>query len=308
MPITPYVLQPEWEWPITIALFIAGVAAGTYSVMGLMHFAGDARDRVVADRLGLIPFPLMLIVPILLIIDLGQPERFLNLIFRSPGAVERGPSPFMLNTNSPMSSGGYVITIFAGFALIAFLDSLRRTRGWNVPLVGMLEGNKVWLAIGELLAITTSAYSGVLINVTNQGVWGDTFLMGALFVAFSELSGMAVAAIVAGRAKALETALAVRTGLFWFAAISAVLLVLFLAGLAAANDGSLAALTLSMLVGPAFWIGAVGLAILVPLVVVGRPRMMPGPERLTLIGALVLVGVLAFRYAMFFSAIAYAAS
>ena len=58
-----YVLPPEWEWPITIALFLAGVAAGTYSVMGLMHWAGDRRDAPVIHRLGFIPMPIMIVVP-----------------------------------------------------------------------------------------------------------------------------------------------------------------------------------------------------------------------------------------------------
>src|SRR5207302_11185033 len=104
---TSYVLQPEWELPITIALFIAGVASGTYAAMGPIHFGGDARDQVVATRLAFIPMPLMILVPILLTVDLGQPGRFLNLLVRNPAAAERGPSPFMFNPNSPMNWGSW---------------------------------------------------------------------------------------------------------------------------------------------------------------------------------------------------------
>ena len=60
---TTYVWPPEGEWPITIALFLAGLAAGTYSVMGLIHFAGDQRDEPVLRRLGFIPMPIMIVVP-----------------------------------------------------------------------------------------------------------------------------------------------------------------------------------------------------------------------------------------------------
>ena len=63
---TKYVLPPEWEWPIAIALFIAGIASGTYAAMGLIHFAGDKNDQPVAYRLGFIPLPLMLVTPLLL--------------------------------------------------------------------------------------------------------------------------------------------------------------------------------------------------------------------------------------------------
>src|SRR6266540_135366 len=252
-----YVLAPEWEWLIMLALFAAGVASGTYAIMGLIHFAGDAGDRPVVDRMGLVPMPFMLITPVLLTLDLGQPGRFLNLLFTAGGATER-PGPIMFNPNSPMSWGSWAMILFAPFTLVAFLDSIQRLRGVRIPLVGWLSHNIVWLGIGEILALATSAYSGVLINVTNQGVWSDTYLMGGLFIAFSELSGMAVAA--------------------------------------------------SLLVGPVFWIGAVGAGLLLPLVTAGpmRLRIWQRTDQLMILGAFVLLGVLAFRYATFFSAIAFA--
>ncbi len=309
MPIK-YVLPPEWEWPITIALFLAGLAAGTYSVMGLIHFAGDKRDEPVLYRLGFIPMPIMIVVPLLLIYDLGQQGRFLNLLIKSPGAPERG-GPLMFNANSPMNWGSWAMVIFAGFAALAFADSLHQSGrirlGWLVPIAH----SKILLAIGEFFAMVVSGYSGVLIAVTNQGVWSDTWLMGGLFICFSELSGMAVAAIVCDRMGAVHTAAAVRRALFTFAAISAVFLVLFLGGLATQQDGSLAALIASLheLVGVAFWVGAVGLALLVPLVMLApRPIVRVPNGSLALIGVLVLVGVLAFRYAMFFSAISFVQS
>jgi len=303
MPFTTYVSHPEWEWLIMLALFAAGIAAGTYSVMGLMHWAGDPADRPVIDRMGLVPMVFMLVTPILLIVDLGQPGRFLNLLFTSPAATER-PGPIMFNPNSPMSWGSWALIAFAPFTLVTFLDSLERVRGARMPaFVGAVARNPIVLAAGEILALVVSAYSGVLVNVTNQGVWSDTYLMGALFIVFSELSGMAVAAIVAGRLHAASTAGAVRTGFFGFAAVGAVLLALFLGNLAAL--GSARAVVASLLVGPAFWIGAVGAALVFPLVATGRRSLWPGADRLVILGAVVLVGVLAFRYAMFYSAIAY---
>ena len=305
-----YVLPPEWEWPITIALFLAGVAAGTYSVMGLIHFAGGKRDEPVLHRLGFIPMPIMIVVPLLLIYDLGQQSRFLNLLIKSPAATERG-GPLMFNTSSPMNWGSWAMVIFAGFTALAFADSLhasgRIRLGWLMPIAR----SRVVLAVGEFFAMVVSGYSGVLIAVTNQGVWSDTWLMGGLFICFSELSGMAVAAIVCDRMGATHTAAAVRRALFLFAAVSAVVLVLFLAGLGLQQDGSLTALVASLheFVGVAFWIGAVGLGLVVPLLALApRPLMRVPNGSLALIGVLVLVGVLAFRYAMFFSAISFVQS
>lgn len=308
---TKYVLPPEWEWPITIALFLAGLAAGTYSVMGLLHFAGDERDHPVLRRLGFIPMPIMIVVPLLLIYDLGQQGRFLNLVIRNPAAAERGPSPLMFNPNSPMNWGTWAMLVFAAFTALAFADSLHHSGRLRLAWLEPLSHNTILLAIGEVFALIVSGYSGVLVNVTNQGIWSDTFLMGALFICFSELSGMAIAAIVCDRMGATHTALAIRRALFGFAAVSAVFLVVFLAGLATQQDGSLAALVASLheLVAPVFWIGAVGLALLVPLLALApRPLVRVPNGSLAMIGLLVLVGVLAFRYAMFFSAISFVQS
>ena len=307
---TPYVLPPEWEWPITLALFIAGVASGAYASMGLIHFAGDANDQPVAHRLAFIPAPLMLLVPVLLIVDLGQPGRFLNLLLRSPAASERGGF-LMFNSNSPMNWGSWAMVLFGLFAALAFADALHHTTRFRSDWLEPISHNIVVLAIGEVLALVVSGYSGVLLNVTNQGVWSDTFLVGGLFICFSELSGMAVALIVSDRMGAVRTSAALRTALFGAAAVSAVVLLIFLAGLASQADGSLAALigTFHEFVGPVFWIGVVGLALVVPLVALSpRPLVRMPRTSTTLIGLLVLVGVLAFRYAMFFSAISFVQS
>jgi formate-dependent nitrite reductase membrane component NrfD len=252
----------------------------------------------------------MIIVPLLLIYDLGQQSRFLNLLLKSPAATERG-GPLMFNANSPMNWGSWAMVIFAGFTALAFADSVHHSGRIRFSWLEPLTHNKVILAIGELFAMVVSGYSGVLIAVTNQGVWSDTWLMGGLFICFSELSGMAVAAIVCDRMGAVHTAVAVRRAFFLFAAISAVFLVLFLAGLGLQQDGSLTALVASLheFVGVAFWVGAVGLGLLVPLVMLApRPIIRVPNGSLALVGVLVLVGVLAFRYAMFFSAISFVQS
>jgi formate-dependent nitrite reductase membrane component NrfD len=265
----------------------------------------------VIHRLGFIPMPIMIVVPLLLIYDLGQQGRFLNLLIRNPAAAEQGPGPLMFNPNSPMNWGSWAMIIFAGFTALAFADSLHHSGRIHFRWLEPLSHNPVVLIVGELFALVVSGYSGVLLNVTNQGVWSATFLVGGLFICFSELSGMAVAAIVSDRWGNAATAAAVRRALWMFAAVSAVFLVLFLAGLASQQDGSFTALAASLheLVAPVFWIGAVGLALLVPLLTLApRPILRVPNGSLALVGVLVLVGVLAFRYALFFSAISFVQS
>ncbi|CAN5154783.1 polysulfide reductase NrfD [soil metagenome] len=315
-PVNQDFAEPHWaNWMLVVEMFVAGIAAGTYLFIVLANLAGGPtkvaadEDRRVAARLGLVPLPLMLLVGLLLIVDLGQPLRFFNIVLRSPFAPERGPLPFMFNPNSPMNWGTLTIIVFGAFTVVAFLDALthgRRSRG--LPLVETLSHNRIWLAIGGLFALATGAYSGILINVTNQNVWGDTFLLGALYAAFSALSGMAVAAIAADRLRAARTAGAARAGLVNFAAVCGVLLVLFVVNLAVAGRASPLLATFRELVSPVFWIGVVGAAIAFPLAtLLWRPRTARrgfDPGRLAIVGAVVLVGVLAFRYAILYSALA----
>ncbi len=325
MGANPYVLEPHWaNWMLVVEMFVAGVAAGTFVFIAIANLATDraktavSEDQEVAARAGFVPLPLMLVVGLLLVVDLGQPGRFLNLIFRNPAAAER-ESPLMFNANSPMNWGTYVILIFGLFAVVAFLDALWHRRMFRgLSLVESLSHNRIWLEIGGAFALATGAYSGILLNVTNQNVWGDTVFMGALYVAFSALSGMAVAAIIADRMGARRTAAGVQNALFWFAAVCGVLVVLLVLNLALAGGVTPLIADLDELVAPVFWLGVVGLAILYPLLTYWRggpvrvkrsgttTAVVAGYDlgRLAIVGVGVLIGVLAFRYVVLYSALA----
>lgn len=308
--ITDYIREPHWaNWMLTLEMFTAGVAAGTFFFIALANLFGDKEDREVAARLGFIPLPLMLVVGLLLIVDLGQPGRFLNLIFTHPSAAERA-GPLMFNGNSPMNWGTYVILVFGALTIIPFLDALRHTGRLRVAgdLVETLAHNPIGMAVCAIFALATGSYSGVLVNTTNQPVWSDTYILGALYTVFSALSGFAVAGIVADRMRARRTAGAVRTGLLGTAVVAAILVVLFVANLAALGSAGDVIATMSQLVAPIFWLGVVGLALVYPIVFVATgTRLAVGQvrlERLAVMGAAVLIGVLAFRYVFLYSALA----
>lgn len=328
MPNT-YVLEPHWaNWMLVLEMFVAGLAAGTFFVIALMNFsaakgADGAEDREVAARLGFLPLPLMVVVAILLIVDLGEPGRFMNIIFRSAAAPERGPSPLMFNGNSPMAWGTYVITIFGALTLIPFLDALLHTGrlGRNGGLGALTERfahSPIGMAVCALVALAVGTYSGILLNVTSQNVWGDTILLGAMYMVFSALSGAAVAAIVADRWSFPRTAAAVRQLLVWTAAIAGVLLLILVVNLAIVGRATPLIADLDALVAPVFWLGVVGLAIAYPLLTLWRgspvrvkrsgasTAVVAGYDvgRLAVVGAGVLLGVLAFRYVLLFSALA----
>lgn len=308
--ITDYVIEPHWaNWMLTVEMFVAGLAAGVLFFIALANIAGNAEDREVAARLGFLPLPLMLVVAVLLIVDLGQPDRFLNLVFTHPSAAER-PGPFMFNPNSPMNWGTYVILVFGALTVVPFLDALRHAGRLRTGrgIVEILAHNPIGMAVAALFALATGAYSGVLVNVTNQNVWADTYILGGLYVVFSALSGFAAAAIAADRMRARQTAGAVRSALVATAAVAGVMTALFVGNLAALGQAGPLIASMTALVAPVFWVGVVGLAILYPIVVIASGSRLQvsrvSLSQLAVLGTVVLVGVLAFRWSLLHSALA----
>jgi formate-dependent nitrite reductase membrane component NrfD len=175
--------DPHWTWYILGYFFLAGLAGGSYFLAAFLRHWGTPADEPVA-RLGFYAaLPPVLIAPILLTLDLNQPLRFWHML------VNTSPGDFGLNFNSgtPMSVGVWGLLVASVFALVSFLDTLRRDGKLRVPLVGSLTG-KVWDVAGAVVFLFIAGYTGVLLAVSNQPIWSDTWALGGLFLA-SGLSG-----------------------------------------------------------------------------------------------------------------------
>jgi hypothetical protein len=130
---------------------------------------------------------------------------------QTPGSVCRiPPGEFGLNFNSrtPMSVGVWVLLVASIFALVAFIDSLVRDErfGWPPALgvASLLDGTVglVWNIIGTTLYLFIAGYTGVLIAVSNQPVWSDSWALGGLFLA-SGLAGSAALLLLLARWRAV---------------------------------------------------------------------------------------------------------
>src|SRR5947209_3677243 len=164
----PYELTtPEWSWLIVLYFFFGGIAAGCYFSAALLELVGEPQDRA-AVRVGhLIAFPLLALCGILLIMDLGKPERFWHMIVQS----ERGLP--MLKWWSPMSIGSWGLLLFSAMAFVSFVDALvERGRGR-----GFLHGTPpgmIWALVGSAAGFFFASYTGVLLNTTNFPVWTNS--------------------------------------------------------------------------------------------------------------------------------------
>src|SRR2546429_3534693 len=81
-----FVAAPHWEWSILGYFFLGGLSGGMYTLATMLRLWGSPRDEAAARTAFLAAFPLLLLCPILLTIDLGRPVRFWHmLIDTTPG-------------------------------------------------------------------------------------------------------------------------------------------------------------------------------------------------------------------------------
>ena len=98
-PAEHFAAPPGWEWWILGYFFFGGLAGGSYAIGTLLRLVGTAADQRAARLAFIISFLALLPCPLFLIADLGQPIRFVNMLFdASNGGLAFKPW-------SPMSLG-----------------------------------------------------------------------------------------------------------------------------------------------------------------------------------------------------------
>src|SRR5438094_3692048 len=76
----PAIKKPEWKWFVPAYFFIGGIASGAYIVATLADLTRRAEYRSYALAGRVVSLTCLLLCPVLLIADLGRPERFLNML------------------------------------------------------------------------------------------------------------------------------------------------------------------------------------------------------------------------------------
>jgi len=180
---------PGWTWYILFYFFFAGLSGGSYVIASLLRLRGEPPDEPAA-RLGYyVSFAALIPCPVMLILDLGTPLRFWHMLWNTtPGAAG-------LNFKwwSPMSVGAWALLVFGAFATASFVDCLVRDGRLRWPWAARLLGGgfgRLVTVVGTILGLFIAGYTGVLLSVSNQPVWSDTWTLGGLFLA-SGLSGSA---------------------------------------------------------------------------------------------------------------------
>ena len=241
------------------------------------------------------------ICPILLTADLGVSwSRFWHMLID----VTPGDTGLNFKYWSPMSVGAWALLVFGFFAFVSAAEawlSDRRDRPLVPPLL-----NRLFNVVGAVLGIFIASYTGVLLSVSNQPVWSDTWSIGGLFLA-SGLGGAAalIALLMRYRPDAAFSLGRLHQAAGFFSALELALIIVFFITVGAAGSlpRLLPWLALFALAVAGVAAGLVGAR--------GQMRVMAAGGSATLtrvrldtvtISLLVLVGVLALRAAVIFSA------
>lgn len=150
----PLLKEPQWT-PLIPLYFFVGGAAGSLGVIGaLADVLGDDREVALTSRW--MALAGAAISGTLLVIDLGRPMRFLNMLR-------------VFKPQSPMSVGSWVIAGFSASAgLASFADVLQRLGGPGIVVDAVGGVGRVGSA---LLGMPLHNYTGVLIASTAIPVW-----------------------------------------------------------------------------------------------------------------------------------------
>jgi formate-dependent nitrite reductase membrane component NrfD len=296
------------DWPVLIDLyfFLGGIAGGAFVIATIAYLLDAERYRSVV-RIGYYVALLAVIpAPLLLIVDLGLPTRFLHMLMVPKtstsigmGAITFGP--FHLKPASPMSAGAWALLVFSGCAFLAALDVLLEHRGGRgFPALRMVVG-----LVGSVFGFFLAAYPGVLLGATARPLFVNGHWLGALFLAVGAATGTAAIALVLAalggeRRDALATLMRVLSVAL---VVQAIALALFVATVRMSGSVGVGHALNALLSGPyslTFWLGAVVVGLVVPLALqftgVGLRRGSAG--MVAVVALLVLVGGFVIKYVL----------
>src|SRR5438034_4418622 len=153
----PVVRPPVWTWEIPVYFFVGGLAgmAAVIALIGLIFHQGDlTRTATWIAAIGAI------LSPILLIVDLGRPHLFLNMLR-------------VFKHQSPMSVGAWIVFFFGGCAVPGLIAlELHTQQIFTGDFDRFLQVIAFLLILGSAFwGIFLATYTGVLLGATAIPAW-----------------------------------------------------------------------------------------------------------------------------------------
>ena len=153
----PVLRKAHWRWEIVLYFFVGGASAASAALSSIADLGGDAGDAALIRNGRYTALAGSLVSTVLLVKDLGRPERFLNMMR-------------IAKLKSPMSVGVYTLLAFSATAGLAALEQLR--------VDGVIPVDpSAWIpkplrrAINGIAAAYMACYTAVLISATAIPIW-----------------------------------------------------------------------------------------------------------------------------------------
>jgi formate-dependent nitrite reductase membrane component NrfD len=184
----PPIKEHTWTWEVPVYFWLGGIGAGSHLISTVAQLLGW-RDRAFFRATRYTVLVTMILSPILLIMDLGRPERFYNMLR-------------IVKLRSPMSTGSWALTIFGVLsgliaAAQAARDGLLGRDNILVRLVKTYIPDRLLSVVALPVGLYVGLYSGILISATSVPMWARNFLlMGPTFLSSGLSTGLSTISFI----------------------------------------------------------------------------------------------------------------
>lgn len=282
----------NWGVPVAVDLFAAALGGAAFMIAAMSDLANGKKYRTVSTVAAFIaPWPAILGV-LLLVVDLGNPLRFWEMVLRR-GVGFNLTSPYlMFNSSSTMSWGTWILSCFIIGSLIYLVLTVA---AYAFRWIWVLRR---WLGtcIGAPGGILVMVYTGVLLSGSPNPLWCN-WMLPLTFVASAMVTGVAAVVFVlailrllgiikeeSAQIPALEK---LGAGFIIFQLVAMLLFIL----------SGLGGREMLYIIGPGYgalwWVGIVGFCLVLPLALyskkgVRQPAFSLGVSVLLLLGGFFL--------------------
>lgn len=291
--------SPDFPLIIIFDLFIGGIAAGAFLVTALLLAFGGKINKAGLHRAFYITMALVPVYGVLLILKLEQKTRFINVMWQGRDGN------IMINFNSPMSMGAWVLNILIFFVILGTLYALKKDNllqfSWAQPLYRLAtflhEGPiaKIFLSLGAFFAAWFSVYLGVLVTTSQLPAWNATPLIPTLWIISAVITGVSVVILLllfTNRDNQLDESIQRLDNIVKSVIVlNIVMVVVFVFAL-----GQWSETVTRGTYGILLWGGVVVVGLLIPLLLKLKPNLLGAKKSLIFSSILVLVGGFILRY------------